>query len=56
MEELVSTWFVGALVTLLGILGLVLTAGARDNGMFVFGFSLAAFAVLFMVDLLRRRR
>jgi hypothetical protein len=55
MEEQVSTWFVSTLVTLLGILGLILAAGARDDGMYVFGLSLAAFAVLFIFNLMRKR-
>jgi hypothetical protein len=56
MEEQVSTWFVSALMVLLGILGVVLAACARDDGMYVFGFSLSAFAVLFIYNLIRKGR
>lgn len=46
-EDLVSFWLFAALVTVCGLLGLVLAAGARDIGMTAFGLLLAGFAVLF---------
>ena len=38
---------VGVFVALLGLLGLVLAAGALDQEMYIFGLSLAAFAGAF---------
>lgn len=46
-EDLVSFWLFAALVTVGGVLGLVLAAGAKDIGMTAFGLLLAGFAVLF---------
>ncbi len=49
-----SDLFVGLLVSLLGLIGLILGAGATDDGMYVFGLSLAGFAVVFVLGLIRR--
>ncbi len=49
-----SDLFVGLLVSLLGLIGLVLGAGATDDGMYVFGLSLAGFSVVFVLGLIRR--
>jgi len=54
MEDDISGFIVGALVAVLGLVGLTLAAGAYDNGIFIFGMSLAAFAVLFDIGLIRR--
>ena len=52
MEE-VSDIVVGGLMLLLGAIGLVLASGALDDEMYVFGLSLAGFAVLFELGLIR---
>ncbi|MGE0415176.1 MAG: hypothetical protein AB7O80_00090 [Acetobacteraceae bacterium] len=49
-----SDLFVGLLVTLLGLIGLILGAGATDDGIYVFGLSLAGFSVVFIMGLIRR--
>ena len=49
-----SDIFVGLLVSVLGVIGLILASGATDDGMYVFGFSLAGFAVVFVMGLIRR--
>ncbi len=54
MEDDISGFIVGALVAVLGLVGLTMAAGAYDNGIFIFGLSLAAFAVLFDIGLIRR--
>lgn len=46
--------FIGLLVTILGLLGLLLASRATDEGITVFGFSLTAFAVCFVFGLIRR--
>jgi hypothetical protein len=38
---------IGVFVAVLGLIGLVLAGGALDNGIYVFGLSLFAFAVVF---------
>lgn len=40
-------WVIAALVTVLGLLGIVLAAGARDGGIQAFGLAMAAFAVFY---------
>jgi uncharacterized membrane protein YbhN (UPF0104 family) len=45
---------VGVFVTLLGILGLLWSANALDNGIYVFGLGLFGFAVLFDVWLIKK--
>jgi hypothetical protein len=47
MEDMVGFWLIATLVTVLGLLGLVLAAGARDGGITAFGLLLAGFAVLY---------
>lgn len=43
--SILGYWIIAALVVVLGLLGLVLAAGASDGGMLYFGMALAAFAV-----------
>jgi len=45
---------VGVMMALLGLLGLILGAGAADDAMYVFGLSLFAFACLFVLGQIRR--
>ncbi len=45
---------VGALVGLMGFLGLLMAAGAMDEGIYVFGLSLAGFAAIFIFGLVKR--
>lgn len=54
MEDDISGVIVGALVAVLGMVGLIMASGAYDNAIFIFGLSLAAFAVLFDIGLIRR--
>jgi hypothetical protein len=54
MGEEASAVIVGVLVTVLGLLGLVLAAGALDIEMSVFGYGLTGFAVLFIFHLIKR--
>ncbi len=48
-----SDLFVGVMVTVLGLIGLVLGSGATDDGMYVFGLSLAAFSGIYMLTLIK---
>jgi hypothetical protein len=41
-------WIVGGIVSLLGLIGLFLAANAKDNGVYLFGFAIAAFAILYV--------
>lgn len=50
----VSDLVVGVMMTVLGLLGLVLTSGATDDGIYVFGMSLAGFALIFVLGIVRR--
>ncbi len=45
--------FVGLMVAALGFAGLVLASGALDDEMYLFGFSLAGFALFFDLMLLK---
>jgi hypothetical protein len=49
-----SDLIVGLLTAALGLIGLILAAGALDNEMFVFGFALFGFACVFVLGLVRR--
>ncbi len=52
MEE-VSEIVVGLLVLVLGLTGLVMASGALDNGIYIFGLTLAGFAVVFEIGLIK---
>jgi hypothetical protein len=52
MEE-VSAVVIALLMLILGLTGLVLASGALDNEMYVFGLSLAAFAAVFELGLIK---
>ena len=54
MYEVISNWIVGILMSAFGLIGLILASGARDVEMTVFGYALAAFAVVFNAGLIRR--
>ncbi len=54
MGEELSDWIVGVMMSVFGLIGLCLAAGARDDGMAVFGYSLVGFAICFVAGLLRR--
>jgi hypothetical protein len=41
-------WIVGGIVSLLGLIGLFLAANAKDDGIYLFGFAVAAFAVFYV--------
>lgn len=51
--EVVSSLVVGAIVLVLGLVGLILASGALDAEMYLFGLSLAGFATLFGFGLIR---
>ena len=52
--ESISEIVVGALVLVLGLVGLVLASGALDGEIYLFGLSLAGFAALFELRLIKR--
>ena len=54
MEVEIGDLIVGAAMLLFGLIGLILASGATDNEMYVFGLSLAGFAAVFVVGLIRR--
>ncbi len=54
MHEQTSDLVVGLLVLILGLVGLVMASGALDDAMYVFGLSLAGFAVVFDLGLVKR--
>jgi uncharacterized membrane protein len=54
MEAEPGDIIVGFMVTAFGFAGLFLAAGSPDDGMYVFGMSLAAFAVAFVLGLVAR--
>jgi uncharacterized membrane protein (DUF4010 family) len=47
-------WIIGGIVALAGLLGLFLAAHAVDDGVYIFGLGLFAFAVLFVFSQMRR--
>ncbi len=54
MDIEASDLIVGIMVSVFGLVGLILASGATDNEMYVFGLSLAGFAVVFVIGLIRR--
>lgn len=50
----VSDWIVGVMMASFTFVGLVMASRAADNGICVFGWSLAGFGVLFLLGTLRR--
>ncbi len=54
MHEQTGDFVVGLLVFVLGLVGLVMASGALDDGMYVFGLSLAGFAVVFDLGIVKR--
>lgn len=50
----ISDLIIGALMVVFGLIGLILAAGAMDNGIYIFGLSLFAYACIFTIGLLRR--
>jgi hypothetical protein len=49
-----SDTIICTLLGILGLVGLVLSAGALDDGMYQFGLGLAAFAIFFIVFTIKR--
>jgi hypothetical protein len=41
-------WIVGGLFSLLGVIGLFLSANAKDTGIYLFGFAFTAFAIFYV--------
>ena len=54
MEKDPGSVAVGVMMVVFGIAGLLLASGAHDDEMYVFGFSLAGFAFLFVFGLVKR--
>ncbi len=54
MDIEASDLIVGLLMAALGLVGLLLASGAHDDEIYVFGLSMAAWAVLFVFGLMRR--
>jgi hypothetical protein len=54
MDIEASDLIVGLLMAALGLIGLLLASGAHDDEMYVFGLSMAGWAVLFVFGLMRR--
>lgn len=54
MHEQTGDLVVGLMVLVLGLTGLILASGALDDAMYVFGLSLAGFAVVFDLGLIKR--
>lgn len=54
MEDRVSSWVMGAFVGVLGLVGLVLAAGAHDVPIYGFGLGVFGFAILFVFFLVKR--
>ncbi len=54
MHEQTGDLVVGLLVGILGLIGLILASGALDEEMYIFGLSLAGFAVVFDIGLVKR--
>ena len=48
-----SDWIVGLMVAALGLIGLLLAANAYDDEFYLFGLSLAGFAFIFDVGLVK---
>lgn len=55
MWERVSDWIVGTLVAVFGLVGLAMGVGARDEEIFIFGFSLALFSGTFIWGIFKRQ-
>ena len=49
-----SDLVIGALMLVCGLVGLILGAGAVDDGIYVFGLSLFGFSFVFILGLIRR--
>lgn len=47
-------WVASLLVAVLGVIGLILAAGALDSGIYVFGLGMAVWAVLFQFQMLKQ--
>jgi len=53
MDTATSDFVIGIMVAIFGLIGLILAAGAVDDGIYVFGLSLFGFACLFNLGLVR---
>jgi hypothetical protein len=54
MDIEASDLVIALLMTVLGLIGLFLASGAQDDEIYVFGLSLAVWAVVFVFGLMRR--
>jgi hypothetical protein len=54
MQDRVSSWVMGVFVGVLGLVGLVLAAGAQDVPIYGFGLAVFFFAILFVFFLIKR--
>jgi hypothetical protein len=53
-HESVSDWFTGIMIAVFGLVGLLMASGARDIEIDIFGWSLAAFSLVFVAGLVRK--
>ena len=53
MEETLP-WIAGGVISLIGIVGLFLSAEAADGGIYLFGLALFAFAVIYVFWQIKR--
>ena len=53
-HESVGDWLTGIMMAVFGFVGLFMAAGARDIEIHVFGWSLAAFSLVFIAGLVRK--
>ena len=52
--QAVASWIVGAVVAVMGLMGLFLASRAADDALALFGLALFAFATLFVFGLIKR--
>lgn len=53
MDTATSDFVIGIMMAAFGLIGLILAAGAVDDGIYVFGLSLFGFACVFNLGLVR---
>lgn len=46
-------WIVGAMMAVFALVGLLMASRAQDNAIYLFGLSLAGFAIVFVFGLIR---
>jgi hypothetical protein len=54
MPDLVSSWVMSVFVGVLGLVGLLMAANARDAAIYGFGLGVFVFAILFVFFIVKR--